>query len=72
MRELGMRKKQSFYESFMGRILPAISQTNSVCMTDNYIPVEVSEPELLAGLSLKVKIDAVAGEKAGGCVVSFF
>lgn len=71
MRELGMRKKQSFYESFTGRILPAISQTNSVCMTDNYIPVEVSEPELLPGLSLKVKIDSVAGEKAGGCVVSF-
>ncbi len=71
MRELGARKKQSFYESFVGKTLPAISETRSVCMTDNYIPVTVPNPELPAGLILKVRIDSVAGEKANGCVASF-
>ncbi|QMU56277.1 MAG: tRNA (N(6)-L-threonylcarbamoyladenosine(37)-C(2))-methylthiotransferase MtaB [Candidatus Mycalebacterium zealandia] len=71
MRELGAVKKQSFYESFIGRTLPAISETRSICMTDNYIPVAVDDSNLKAGVNLKVRIDSVCGEKAKGCVRSF-
>ncbi|MGI9559039.1 MAG: tRNA (N(6)-L-threonylcarbamoyladenosine(37)-C(2))-methylthiotransferase MtaB [Thermodesulfobacteriota bacterium] len=71
MRELGALKKRKFYESFIGRTVPAISETRSVCMTENYIPVAVDEPELPAGLDVNVTISAVRGEKASGCVSSF-
>ncbi|WP_462136915.1 tRNA (N(6)-L-threonylcarbamoyladenosine(37)-C(2))-methylthiotransferase MtaB [Candidatus Mycalebacterium sp.] len=71
MRELGAMKKQNFYESFIGRTLPAISETRSICMTDNYIPVAVPDSNLEAGVNLKVRIDSVCGEKTKGCIRSF-
>lgn len=70
MRELGAKKKHEFYRSFIGRTLPAISETRSICMTDNYIPVAVSDPNLKPGVNLKVRINSVSGEKAKGCVCS--
>ncbi len=71
IRELGSKKKQSFFERFMGRTLTAISETRSICTTDNYIPVAVEDTELPAGLRVKVKIDSVCGEKVKGCVSCF-
>lgn len=71
MRELGAEKKQKFYESFIGRTLPAISETRSICMTDNYIPVTVPNSGLQPGVNLKVRIDSVLEKKTKGCVHSF-
>ncbi len=71
LRKLGTWKKQKFYKRFIGRTLHAISETRSVCMTDNYIPVSVEGTKLPPGINLKVKIDSVSEEKASGCVTSF-
>lgn len=71
MRELGAMKKRVFYESFIGRTLPAISETRSVCMTDNYIPVAVPSPGPPPGLNLKVSVHSVTGGRASGCIASF-
>lgn len=71
MRELGAEKKRAFFRRFIGRTLPAISETRSVCMTDNYIPVATADPDLKPGLDVTVKISSVSGEKAKGCVLSY-
>ncbi len=71
MRELGARKKHGFHKNFVGRTLPAISETRSICMTDNYIPVHVPDRDLPSGLNLKVRIESADGEKTSGRVTSF-
>ncbi len=66
LRELGSRKKISFYKKFTGKKLNTLIESKSRGTTDNYINVRLPNGKYEEGDEVMIKIRSVEGEQAIG------
>jgi threonylcarbamoyladenosine tRNA methylthiotransferase MtaB len=64
LRDLGSRKKTSFFRTFIGRTLPVLVETGGKGTTPNYIPVCLADRGLNIGDEIEATITAVEREEA--------
>ena len=66
LRELGSKKKITFFEQFIGRTFPVLIEKGSKGTTPNYIPVRIDSEDFNIGDEVMVRINEVRGEEAIG------
>jgi threonylcarbamoyladenosine tRNA methylthiotransferase MtaB len=70
LRELGSKKKEEFYRSFIGRKFPVLVERGSRGTTPNYMSVRILDGDFRIGDEIQVEIRDVRGEEALGMINS--
>ena len=69
LRDLGFKKKNEFYRSFIGRTFPLLVEKGDRGTTPNYISVRILSNSFSIGDEIEVEIRDVEGEDALGIPV---